>query len=408
MTDTIRSVFNRLSVNGLTLLLETAKVPCPDFEGLGTRGRVSQALEAVKVAPQSARVECEAITGHIWLLAKKQDFAERALSRVCRGKTELTAILDEDFSLEERIFHLWLKDPKIIHRARNLAMADRSQRSRSHCRFKIDCGNGFTEGYQKALPHIQTLIQKLQRGRRVVADHFIYDDAEEHPDGGSTAGVSQPVHTIAIYLESPASMLLEFAHHEDTVISTLHREARELSIQYRPGAGVVDIAGRGLGGPRVFCDIAQILHDESFAGSEMIEIKFEHWRLQPFLSEQAPTILPPPGFTSVDVIEIAFAELGGDMVTVEGKRRDVYQRFKTLGLTEKHFSFQTVRFVSLRLQRSPEGSESKARDVTVTLRIPSTCQFENVTDRERTAIKAWLDASFLEKERSDALVDEAA
>ena len=62
------------------------------------------------------------------------------------------------------------------------------------------------------------LFKKLKEAAKPALDHFNYADEE---------GAGQLIHHIAVYLETPASVLLEFKDGENHPEPVVRREARE-------------------------------------------------------------------------------------------------------------------------------------------------------------------------------------
>ena len=65
---------------------------------------------------------------------------------------------------------------------------------------------------------------------------------------------------------------MEFPEGKDVAILILHRAAREVAIDYDPGTGRLDIAGKGIGGAKIFADISEEFRLKAVAGAELTKI----------------------------------------------------------------------------------------------------------------------------------------
>jgi hypothetical protein len=390
MTDIVRRFAVRLSQDAIARLFLDADLPAPDFEGLGPRQRIQRVVERILKAPDAKRGRLEGIAGHVLALANLDDHAERALRAVCRNQQRLLKRLEDDCSLEERILDIWFSDRRILDRARNLAMGYVWRDGRSHCSFMVSNPQQAAADLNQAVEAIREKIQKFQGGRKVYSEFFEY--ADEDGSGASEGSPAQTIHHIALYLETPASYLMEFPEGKDVAIPILHRAAREVAIDYDPGTGRLDIAGKGIGGAKIFADISEEFRLKAVAGAELTKIRRKEWPLHMFLGE-VPSLAPPDGFSKVCVSELVFRserQSGGKVIVRAGEDQSAYDRMREIGIHASRLLFERVQAATLTLETLPEHEDNPGREVRLTLSWPNACSFVGATVYDRRVIDAWL------------------
>ncbi|MGB7915342.1 MAG: hypothetical protein WCF79_08645 [Rhodomicrobium sp.] len=384
MSSDIRCFVTALSPEGLSLLFQHADLPRIEFDGLGRRERTKQTIEAVLRAPTDTRVRVEAIAHSVGALADKRDLAERALREVCQACDELLAVLEKALSLEERIFTVWLSNPKVLDRARNLAQGYHWRNSRYHCGFLVKKPQPLVNDVQIAKEVIGRIVQEAQGGRKVSLDHFSYADEE---------GAGQLIHHIAVYLETPASVLLEFKDGENHPEPVVRREAREVAIDYNLQTGQIDVAGKGIGGSKLLMKVAKAFCETALAEAEPTQIIRPEWTLKPFMSGIPTNLMPPPGYAGVRISEIITlsASVPGSRLQIRaGKSEDVYERARNLGLSLRSLAQETVHSVTMALTAIPTSNESEPRELRVILTWPNARSVDGGLSSDQEVIEAWL------------------
>jgi hypothetical protein len=390
MTDAVRRFLTRLDTEGRDHLLQHLGLAAPDVSGLKARERDKRLIDAVTTAGDVIRGHAEGISAHVLLLSDKGELAERALRAVCgRDRVDLLEILESDRSLEQRIFFLWLDDAKLLDRARNIALTHHWRDGRYHCSFTTTNPQPVNADLSNAVHDIQTIVQKAHGGRKVAVDVFTYIDQEAS---------DQLIHHIAIYLETPASVLMEFKDSEHP-IPVLRREAKEIAIDYNPRTGQLEIAGKGIGGSKVFQRLAESFGATALQGTELSEITREEWQLRQFLRGHPADLLPPPGYTVVRVTEMVLYSTqaaGGKLIVRAGQGQDVYARLHELGISKSKLCLETLYAVTFTLEAPPQVENEDGREVRVALTRPNSRSFDGASIRDRKAIEAWLkDAPFV-------------
>jgi hypothetical protein len=292
--------------------------------------------------------------------------------------------------MEERILNIWFSDPNILDRARNLAMSYVWRDGRSHCGFMVANPQQVAADLQGAIEAIQEKVQTFQGGRKVYAEFFEYVDED-----GSNASKDEPVqviHHIALYLETPASYLMEFPEDGDVAIPVLHRGAKEVAIDYDPRTGRLDIAGKGIGGAKIFAKISEEFRLKAVTGAELTQIRREEWPLHMFLTAD-PLLAPPDGFATVRVTELTYRSerpSGGTVIIRAGEGQPAYERGCEIGISASRLSFEKIQAVILTLEALPAREDDLGREVRVTLSWPNICSFVGATLSDRRVIDAWL------------------
>jgi hypothetical protein len=390
MTDAVRRFLTRLDTEGRDRLLQHLGLAAPDCSGLKARERDKRLIDAVTTAGDVTRGRAEGISAHVLLLSDKGELAERALRAVCgRDRVDLCEILESDRSLEERIFFLWLDDAKLLDRARNIALSHHWRDGRYHCSFTATNPHPVSDDLSNAVHGIQRIAQRAQGGRKVAVDVFTYIDQEAS---------DQLIHHIAVYLETPASVLMEFKDSEHP-IPVLRREAKEIAIDYNPRTGQLEIAGKGIGGSKVFQRLAESFGATALQGTELSGITREEWQLQQFAHGHPADLLPPPGYSLVWVTEMVLYSTqaaGGKLIVRAGQGQDVYARLDELGISKSKLCLETLYAVTLTLEAPPQAENEDGREVCVALTRPNSRSFDGASIRDRKAIEAWLkDAPFV-------------
>jgi hypothetical protein len=166
MTGTIHRFLGRLSPEGIERLFDIVKISGPNLAGLGRRQRAQIAMEVMDRAGSQVRARVEGIAGHIVGLADKGDCAERALHAVCEDRPDLLDVLERELSPEDRILIVWQTDPKLLDKARNLAMAFHWRWGRWNTAFHTE-PTRLAANLDDALEAIRKIVQQLQGGRKI-------------------------------------------------------------------------------------------------------------------------------------------------------------------------------------------------------------------------------------------------
>jgi hypothetical protein len=386
VADVLRRFFSRLGQDAISPLLARAGLPHVELDGLKPHQRSKAAIAAVLHAPDGIRGPLEAVAGNITSLADRGDNAEVALRAVCEGYQHLLEILETDRSLEERILIVSVEQPKLLDRARNLAMSLAWRDSRYQCSFEVDNPKDLARNIDDAVESIRRIVQNIQGGRKVYAEGFTYSDADSTTSAGR-------VHHIALYLETPASYLMEFKEGEGTAVPVLRREAREMAIDYNAATGRLDVTGKGVGGTEVLREVAEEFRAQAVSDASLTALKRPTWPMGAFLSNVPPPLQPPEGFALVHVSEIALRsqrQNGATAVFRGPHGGTAYDRLRELGIDLAHTAFESISSATLTLDALPDDV-GLTRPVRVTLRLPNALSFDGAGVRDRREIKAWLE-----------------
>ena len=390
MADVLRRFFSRLGQDAMSQLLVRAGLQDVFLDGLKPLQRSRAAITAVLHAPDRVRGPLEAIAGNITSLADRGDNAEVALRAVCEGYGHLLEVLETDGSLEERILTVSVEQPKLLDRARNLAMSLAWRDSRYQCSFEVDNPKGLAHNTDDAVEAIRRIVQDIQGGRKVYAEGFTYSDA----DSAASTGAGE-VHHIALYLETPASYLMEFKEGEGAAVPVLRREAREMAIDYNAATGRLDVTGKGVGGTEVLRLVAEEFRAQAVSDASLTALKRATWPLEVFLSSAPPRLQPPEGFAFVHVSEIVLRsqrQKGGTAVFRGPHGGSAYDRLREFGIDLAQTPFESVSSATLTLDALPAAeADEPIRPVRVTLRRPNALAFDGAGLRDRREIKAWLE-----------------
>jgi hypothetical protein len=231
---------------------------------------------------------------------------------------------------------------------------------------------------------IAKLVQQAQGGRKAHLDHFSYS-----PEDGSGA----IVHHIAVYLETPASFLMEFTDGENYPQPVLHREAREVAIDYDPRSGRLDVAGKGIGGFKIFERLAKAFSKTVLTNTEVISVTRPEWDLVAFIEGVPRGLVPPEGFSSCRVTGLALVSLSNAerrMTIRAGKGEDIYHYMRIIGFRLHELHDQTIQAITITLIAGPRSIDEDPRDVRVTLTWPNARSFESASLRDQTLVEPWL------------------
>jgi hypothetical protein len=392
VADVLRRFFARLGEESIAQLLTRAGLPGPDFDGLKPQQRTKAAVEAALNAEVGVRSRIEAIAGTVVSLSDRGDHAELALRAACEYHAHLLEKLESDRSLEERILEVWSEQPHLLDRARNLAMSFAWRDSRYQCSFQVQNPNELAANLDEAVEAMRHIVQSLQGGRRVHAEAFTYADVDRTPI--ATSPSAGRVHHVALYLETPASYLMEFQEGEVGAVPVLRRQAKEMAIDYNAATGRLDVTGKGVGGSRVLSAIANEFRILALADSSLTALERSEWSLDMFLCSKPPHLAPPDGFSSVRVTEIILRsqrQYGAKTVFRGPDGGSAYDRLAEHGLNLAKLSFEWVSSATLALNVLPETDDEESRSVEVTLGWPNTLSFDGAGLEDRRQIRAWLE-----------------
>jgi len=384
MANVVHRFITRLNIRARERLFRHAGIPEVDYSCADARERDRRSFDAFAQADDRARGIVEAIAGSVIAVADKGDLAERALRQVCSDNPALDTILEAEASLEERILKVWFEDHVLLDRTRNLTMSYHWRDGRFHCGYTIPEPQKLHGDISEAVDSIRRIVQNLQGGRRAYADQFSYTYEYE--------GASLIKH-IAIYLETPASFLMEFPRGNDAPQPVLRREARELALSYDAASGRLDVAGKGLGGAKVFHDIAQAFCSYALDGADFQIITRNEWQLSQFIERDRPSLEPPEGFSRARITEIMTFNLnspGSQFVARAGLDQDAYDRLRELGIDSRHL-LETVSGITITLEAPPAQGENRGRDVRAILKWPNKLSLDGTTIEEKRVIERWLD-----------------
>jgi len=386
MANVVHRFITRLSIPARERLFRHAGIPEVDYSCADARERDRRSFDALAQAEDRARGIVEAIAGSVIAVADKGELAERALRQVCSDNPALDAILEEDAPLEERILKVWFEDHVLLDRTRNLTMSYHWRDGRFHCGYTIPEPQKLHGDISEAVDSIRMIVQHQQGGRRAYADQFSYTG------NGEDASL---INHIAIYLETPASFLMEFSRGDDVPQPVLRREARELALSYEAASGRLDVAGKGLGGAKVFHDIAQAFCSYALDGADFQIITRNEWQLGQFMGPNPPSLEPPEGFSRARITEIITFNLsspGSQFVARAGFDQDAYDRLEELGIDTRRL-LETVGSITVTLEAYPVHGEERGRDVRVILKWPNKLSLDGATIDDKRVIERWLDNS---------------
>jgi hypothetical protein len=370
----------------LGLLFQHTNLAPLDLNKLSRRERTNRTVQATLDAPGNVRGRVEAIANSVIALAEKRDLAERALREVCQADGDLLDVLERDVSLEERIFAVWLKDAHALDRARNVAQGYGWRCGRYHCGFDVKDAGSLSDDFEIASETVGGLIQQMQGGRKVSLDHFTYV-----PEDGS----ADAIHHFAVYLETPASFIMEFGDGEDFPLPVVRREAREVAIDYNPKSGRLDIAGRGIGGFRVFDRVARAFCQTALSDAEFVAVTRPEWNLAPFLNGVPSGLTPPASFSTFRITEIATTSVGGaggQLVLRAPKGIDIYEHAKELGICLIELPPQYVRSIAITLTAVPTPKDTEPREFQISLAWPNGRSFDGATFQDQMIVEPWLES----------------
>lgn len=390
MSTPVYRLITRLSADARKQLFVRADLTPIQASGLKQRDLVRLYVEAVQQANDTQRWMIEGIASQTLAISEKGELAEQALRRVCGPDSRLEAVVEADLSLEDRILTIALSEPDLLDRVRNTTMLHHWRDGRFHCEFEVCNPRPLGSEISQAVESIGRIVRSMQGGRRVHPDRFRCRDSD-NPE--------RLVDHLAIYLETPASMLMEFPRGETTPQPVLRREARELALEYDARTGRLEIAGKGLGGSKVFRDIAEAFCSRALGDTDYRVVHRQEWELQHFLAEEPPILHPPEGFARARIAEIvAFSpsDPGSKLVIRAGRDQEMADRFRQLGLRPQRL-VESVYGVTLTLEAFPEAEEKRGREVRVTLRRPNSKSFDGTTYNDERNIKRWLQSEAFQR-----------
>lgn len=389
MASELRTFVHRLGQAGLSKFFDYLGIDPADLIDLGPNNRTRQALTKI-YEDQFARSKAEAIAGEVLALCKKGDLAELALRVVCGECTELGAILESDRSAEERAWLIWRTDAKLLDRARNIAMSYHWRNGKYNSAFKVSEGGPFLADEDGAIERIVDVVRQIDGGRRVHPDLFSYSDPETSGRDDRKIG---RVHHLAIYLEQPASFLMEFNNDGDEAVPIIRRSAKELSIVFNESSGRLDVSGAGLGGQKVLADIADVFCQEAMENAELAKVERQEFNFEFFNRLTPPALTPPTGFEKVIVTELrtrSVMDRSSRSTFRVGEKSDAYRRLKELGVGSR-LKLELIAGVTLLFILMPKKRGETGRKVKMTLNWPAGVSFDNATIDEQRQLRGWLE-----------------
>jgi hypothetical protein len=383
MSTPVYRLITRLQVDSRKQLFERAGLTPIQESGLKQRDLVRLHVEAVEKASDMQRWAIEGIASQTLAISEKGELAEQALRRVCGPDSRLEAVVEADRSLEERVLTIALTESHLLDRVRNTTMLHHWRDGRFHCEFEVSDPRPLCSDISQAVESIGRIVRSVQGGRRVHPDKFRCRDSD-NPEN--------LVDHLAIYLETPASILMEFPKGETTPQPVLRREARELALEYDAQTGRLEIAGKGLGGSKVFRDIADAFCMQALGDADYRAVQRQEWELQDFLADEQPILHPPEGFARARITEIVTwsrDDPGSKLVIRTGRDQEMVDRFRQLHLRAQ-WLVESVYGITITLEAFPESDEKRGREVRVTLRRPNSQSFDGATYNDERNIKRWL------------------
>lgn len=395
MVDTVHRFFSRLSPSSRQHVFRLAGLPKLDADASKPRKMMATIIQTVAEAPDTSREYIEAMSGHVLTLSEKGEHADAALQSVCSERADLLDVLEQDLSLEERIFLVWQKDAALLDLARNLARNFRWREGRRyHAGYKVLNAPELLEDISGAVKAIRALIQEGQGGRKVDVEQFTYP---KWSGAGRSVSVSEDdvsrIHHIALYLEAPAKMLMEFQPEIAGVMPAVRREAKEMAIEYDPESGTLGVAGRGVGGGKVFEKVAEAFRRHALADAALTKLSNPEWPLNAFLRSDIQLPSPPEGYATVRVTSLLLRsshQRGGRALFTAGNEETAYDRIRQLGIRSASIQTEWASSVTLTLEEMPRQEGNRPRELSVTLKWPRDLTYDGATVRDRKIIEAWL------------------
>lgn len=392
LADSLHRFFSRLSPQGTAGVLGHVGLSLPEAEILGPDKRRTASIELILAAGDELRGQIEAIAGHVVALAERGEYAELALRAVCAKDSDLLDLLEEELSLEERILNVSFQQPKLLDWARNLAMTFHwKDGQRFHAGYQVENPMELIADIGSAVESIREIVQTRSGGRQVYAETFSYDQPSDDVDTYKTTSVR--VHHIAIYLETPASLLMEFGHGKQAVAPVVRRAAKEMAIEYTPSTGRLDVVGRGVGGAKVFRDVAEAFRARALSNAPLTKLTYEEWPLSIFLRRRPPKFEPPEGYSSVRVTRLLLRsrrEDGGKVEYTSSSTGSAYDRLRELGTYDVDGSLEWASSVTLTFTALPTSDDELAREVRAILSWPNGLRFDGATIKDMRELEGWL------------------
>lgn len=174
--------------------------------------------------------------------------------------------------------------------------------------------------------------------------------------------------------------------------AVIHRKAKEIAIDFHPAQNSLYIAGKGIGGAKMFEKIALAFAEAGFDG-EAVKVDRPVWNLRQFMGGEPAWFAPPERYASAIVTEIRTFSDSGSKGKLQVSTRDgtaVYARFDQLGLSSDVLTLETVFSVTISLISHAECAEAKPRKVQVTLTSPNARSYDGESSHDRTVLDEWL------------------
>ena len=393
VVDSVRTLFNRLSFRACRELLEGVGI---DAEGLDEGRnfvRTSEIVNRLADAPHGARTEIEAIAGRIVAFSAKADIAERALWSCSDNDPQLTEILNQSASLEERALQFWFRERRSFERANNVASGYHWAGGKFHCAFKVASPGTLVDSLADVAAEIGALIQSQAGGRKVDPDLFSFRDPDTRDEA---SGGPALIHHLAIYVEAPASYWVGFKDEEDKASPLLRREAKEVSISYNPSKQRLDVSGRGIGGSKMLEKIAQVFEARAIKEIPFEKITRVDWDLEKLLDDEPPVLTAPPGFSAIIVRSLSIrnqSKTGAQAMFRGEGQQSAYDRMAQLGVKATSLAFEMVKSVTLEF-KSSATDDVPARRIRMTLNWPNSVSFDGATTQEQDVLNRWAQAQF--------------
>lgn len=383
LDQTLRGVLHRLTPDGRRRFCEAIGIEPPEADDLGPR-QLTRAFEArlTKGENRAPLHKAEALAGELDRLTSVPDLGETALADVADGREDLIAILSQAAPLEDRALAFLSKDEGIYRRACNLALSMGYQDGRYHRRYRTQPDSLDPGRLQLAAERIREVVQGRMTGRRVHSDLF-----ELRADEGG-----QPRQHLAVYIERGARSGLEIDDMTNDLVARLYKPANDLGITFDPDTGLLDVAGKGLGGGGVFDEVARVFGAEALNATVPQRVEREDWPLNVFRAMD-PELPPPPGFSSVTVREIEFRNASdrSRKASFSGSESAAaYERMRQLGIGQAALDIELVGRVTLDFTGIAEECDTDPDIVKVVLSWPNGLTVTNASRVQREAIEDWL------------------
>lgn len=288
--------------------------------------------------------------------------------------------LEEYFSLEnehDRVLWLFLKDSIRFRQAEDSWYTDTRRKGRMWDAFIGPKGVSVSDSPEDIATFKQKIMELFRTAGKIQVD--IYQRARTDSEDTQIELIQ-----IMVYREDLPSTQLAFD--EDTLISTIVRQVKEVALTYEPDTGQIEVVVDGTESrkaiPKIF---SEVLLGTPIDGQK---IPLKYYNIQSLLKERTLSVDPEDGIESVNVTMLKVAPPNSNnSVTLDvatREERSIYDVSKDyFGDNDPLKSGFTLKQARISIKFMPDSESSRGKTLHVKIREPNGCDLKSKSQKEK-------------------------